>query len=166
MPKKLLYTDASSTVTTPSLVKKLSVDFPEITFTSHPSACAWNPSKAQILYGESTDPDELLHEVGHAILGHSSYARDIELLRIERDAWEYAIANLAPIYKIVIERDVAEAALDTYREWLHERSKCPSCNMNGIQNSATSYKCISCHEHWKVNDARICRLRRTRITNK
>ncbi len=166
MQKKQLSTDVTSMVTTPSLAKQLASDFPDIKFTLSTDVCAWNAQKRQILYKETTPPVELLHEVGHALLGHTSYTRDIELVRIEREAWEHASTVLAPRYNCVIDEETVESALDTYREWLHSRSTCPACGLNGIQDSQKTYKCIHCHEHWAVNDARICQLRRTRLTTK
>ncbi len=166
MPKKPLSTDVTSTVTTPSLAKKLAADFSDITFISDAPACAWNADESQITYRDDTPAAELLHEVGHALLGHKSYSRDIELLRIERDAWDYAIKELSPRYGIAIDTDTAEDALDTYREWLHDRSTCPSCHTNGIQDTVSSYRCIQCHKRWSVNDGRVCQLRRKLITKK
>ena len=166
MPKKPLSTDASSTGTTHSLVSRLINDYTNIAFVWNTTTCAWNANKSQILYTNTTSSGELLHELGHALLGHKQYSRDIELLTFERDAWSMAIQELGPRYNIALNQNDAEDALDTYREWLHNRSICPSCNLNGIQDSMNTYRCIQCQQRWSVNDARICQLKRTRITKK
>lgn len=166
MQRKPSSMDATSTVTTLSLAKKLKQDFPDIHFKIADDPCAWTANKRQISYNEDTSMAELLHELGHALLDHSSYMRDIELLRIERDAWEYATTILGPKYNISIDEETIEVALDTYRDWLHSRSSCPNCGLNGIQDTSASYRCIQCHERWSVNDARTCQLKRTRFATK
>ena len=104
----------------------------------------------------------LLHEASHALLEHRSYSRDIELLAMERAAWDKA-AIIATSYDVIIDDDTIEDALDTYRNWLHSRSRCPACQAAGIQDSPQAYLCISCQHRWRVNDARSCALRRYSI---
>src|SRR5665811_1070478 len=43
----------------------------------------------------------LLHELGHARLGHRIYKYDMELLRMEMEAWDIA-RDLAPKYGVKI----------------------------------------------------------------
>lgn len=146
-----------------SLKAKLAHDNPSLTFTKA-TDFSWHPDTNTITYttGGSHDPALLLHETAHALLRHSDYSRDIELLRMEREAWNYATDTLAPLYEIVIDDSLVEDSLDTYREWLHKRSLCPDCNLNGIQASRFDYRCLHCHKRWRVNEARTCRLRRTK----
>ena len=47
---------------------------------------------------------QILHEVGHALLGHRSYQTDPERLRMECAAWEKA-RELCGIYKIYYDED-------------------------------------------------------------
>lgn len=150
-----------------SLVANLTRDYPAIQFAAG-SDFSWDPAGQTVFYIDNASGDAavLLHEVAHALLGHTDYARDIELLRIERQAWQYAVSVLAPRYNVTIDEAAVEDALDTYRDWLHRRSLCPTCNLNGIQESRSGYRCIHCHEHWKVNEARSCRLKRTRLPKK
>lgn len=101
----------------------------------------------------------LLHECGHALLGHAEYKRDIELLPMERAAWDEALV-LAAQYTLAIDTDLIEDALDTYRDWLHARSLCPTCEATGIQTAPQTYTCLACHHKWRVNEARSCALRR------
>lgn len=144
----------------PSLVSKLQTDFPELTFLPD-QTFKWSPHESTITYIEnSNDTASLLHEMGHAVLGHEYYTKDIELIEMERDAWEYARSALSERYHTHIDGDVIQQALDTYREWLHARSTCPHCQATGVQSIKNHYKCVACQGKWRVNDARICALRR------
>ncbi len=94
-------------------------------------------------------PDEenaemlLLHELGHAILGHSSYKTDLSRLKMEADAWEKAKV-LAKKYRVSFHEEVAQEELDTYREWLHQKSRCPECGLTRFQSSDGAYHCPRC----------------------
>lgn len=150
-----------------SLVPRLRVDFPNIHFEIGDD-CYWSPSTATIhttrLHSHE-DALTLLHEVGHAVLGHSHFERDLDLLRIEREAWDHVRHTLAPRYGIEVSEDNIEDMLDTYREWLHARSTCPQCRLTGIQTDMAIYHCVGCGHDWRVNDARRCGLRRYTVTN-
>jgi len=139
-------------------------DFPQFSFVTA-DAFRWS-AETQTIHYDPTAPDIqsfLLHELGHAILQHESYAKDIDLLRLERDAWQYATSQLAPRYSGTIDTDLIEDNLDTYREWLHARSLCPDCHMTGIQTNTGHYRCVACGSRWKANEARNCALRRHRL---
>ncbi len=144
-----------------NLLDTLRKEFPDITFTSG-EHFFWSPSTATITYTPEGDPALLLHEVSHAALQHDTYLRDIELITLERDAWEHA-KTLAKKYGIHLDTEKIESHLDTYREWLHARSTCPTCTATGYQSGGQTYTCPACLEVWKVNEARICQLRRTRV---
>lgn len=142
------------------LVNKLAVDFPEYTFTVG-QIFHWSPQEKTIFFDKNVfDGAALLHEISHALLGHRDYTRDLELIEMERDAWQYAANELGERYKVTIDDATIQDALDTYRDWLHARSTCPSCNAIGLQMSKQLYRCIACHGIWKVNEARTCALRR------
>lgn len=145
-----------------SLLVTLKAAYPQFTFL--PSAQArWDPENMTIYYEEADDAHaELLHELAHGILGHTSYKRDIELIGIERDAWEHA-ASLASTQAIVIPQEKIDDALDSYRDWLHSRSLCPGCGATGVQNSRNAYACLACQTTWRVNEAKTCALRRYKI---
>jgi hypothetical protein len=146
-----------------SLITSLTKDFPDYTF-SPADEFRWSPHDQTIFFDlHSTDCAALLHEVSHAILKHSTYTRDIELLELERQAWQYAAKHMTSAYGIDITDDQIEDSLDTYRDWLHARSACPTCSATGLQVSKDTYKCIACMGQWRVNDARICELRRYKI---
>lgn len=143
------------------LVKTLSKDFPSVNFAPG-DRFLWSPSEVTVFYEESSKPEApalLLHELGHALLNHTSYQRDIELLAMETSAWEKA-TELATQYSVAVSENDTEDHLDTYREWLHARSSCPNCTANGFQTARTTYSCPACAHTWRVNEARLCALRR------
>lgn len=149
--------DATTTAFS-NLLSKLKTDFPHITFQSG-EAFRWSPSNATVFYTPTSDRVSLLHEVAHAVLGHTDYTHDLELLRLERDAWTKAI-ELGRAYAVQVPITHAEDALDTYRDWLHARSLCPVCNHAGVQAAVGTYQCVICEQSWRPNDARTCGLRR------
>ncbi len=143
-----------------SLAIKLRADFTKFQFSSS-DEFRWSPSELTIFYDKtSSDCASLLHELAHAVLDHRTYAKDIELIERERDAWAYARHTLAPIYNIQIDEDIVEDSLDTYRNWLHARSTCPECQATGLQTKNNEYKCLVCFTKWHSNDARFYALRR------
>ncbi|NCU38170.1 hypothetical protein EOL96_03915 [Candidatus Saccharibacteria bacterium] len=155
-----------------SLIKKLADDshnYPHLanlTFLKG-SYFAWNHTNITITYDASDmqSPVLLLHEYGHAILNHQSYATDIRLLSMERDAWDIAIKN-GKLFGVNIKLTQIEDALDTYRDWMHARSLCPKCDATGLQSAPNQFTCVACQNTWKVNDARHCALRRYDTTQK
>lgn len=124
----------------------------------------WNYTACAITYDAASAQAEsqLLHEFGHALLNHRGYSRDVELLSMERAAWDEA-ERLALEFGVKIDTETVEAHLDTYRDWLHKRSLCPNCSATGIQTAQNTYRCIACLHTWRVNDAKTCQLRRYRL---
>ncbi|MCL2451990.1 hypothetical protein FWD20_03980 [Candidatus Saccharibacteria bacterium] len=145
------------------LLTRLVGDFSEFKF--EPSEVArWSPTARIVFYTD--EAAKLLHELGHALLDHADFAQDVELLHLERDAWEKA-RELAPRYGVKISDEVIEIALDDYREWLHARSLCPKCGQTGIQKREDLiYYCINCDARWTANDARTCGLKRRLIKSR
>lgn len=158
--------DATTMRSMSSLIRKLKTTYPDITFLEA-NEFLWSPSKQTVQYTphKADAPHLLLHELSHGLLGHRHYRRDIELLAMETSAWEKA-RELADQFSVKFNEDVMESHLDTYREWMHARSICPNCSSNGYQTDATVYECPACSHRWKVNEARICALRRYSLTNK
>lgn len=121
---------------------------------------AWLPAAQQITYNaKEFDAALLLHEVGHARRHHTGFRLDVELLRMERQAWREAQIVGQKIDRPITDA-VIESHLDSYRDWLHARSKCPQCDATGLQTKTSTYTCPQCSTSWKVNDARMCQLRR------
>lgn len=135
-----------------SLVAKLANNHPGIAFTIGNTA-RWSRDE-QTVYHNPGEPHAdwvLLHETAHALLDHSDYARDIELLALEREAWEYASHTLAPDYGVCINPAFINEHLDTYRDWLHAKSTCPACQSNGYESSPQQYACVHCGGTWHTN---------------
>lgn len=139
------------------LIKRLIQDFPQFNFVTSDIA-HWSANEQTIYY---TDDDiQTLHELGHALLQHDQYGQDVELLKLERDAWDKA-RELGAIYRVSIDDNTVEDALDSYREWLHQRSRCPRCHQTGVQNHQDLlYRCPNCKTTWAPNSAKQCQLRR------
>lgn len=148
------------------LLKTIQDDYPQFSFVEG-SVFRWSP-ESKTIYVDSTSeqaPLFVLHELGHALLNHQSYTQDINLLKLERDAWEYAIEHLSATYDITIDENIVQDNLDTYRDWLHARSLCPACGMTGLQSAYGNYSCLACGCKWKSNEARNCALRRHITSN-
>lgn len=122
----------------------------------------WSPAEQVVHYGNGSDPFAvfaLLHELSHALLSHQNYQTDIELLRLEAEAWAKAVM-VAKEYSVTISDDHIQDCLDTYRDWLHKRSTCPTCKAHGLQNIRDGYICLNCSGKWQVTNARFCRVYR------
>lgn len=149
-----------------SLIARLRHDYPQFTF-QNASVSRWSPRNSTVYFTSSRGRSAvtLLHELGHAISGHQAYHQDIELLRCEREAWATA-RRIAPTYGIDISDDAIDEALTTYREWLHNRSRCPRCHAGSPQSGDNlSYHCLLCGTTWHANDARQCGLRRYTVAH-
>lgn len=86
---------------------------------------------------------QLLHEVGHAVLEHKNFATDLERLKMERAAWEEA-KKMCTRYGVDYDEEFVEIELDTYRDWLHQKSCCPTCKLTRYQTRDGKYHCPSC----------------------
>ncbi len=146
-----------------SLVHRLKTDHPSITF-FQTDEFSWSPQTKTVSYNPAGAhaSAQLLHELSHALLNHTEYRRDIELIAMETAAWEHA-HQLAATYRHKLDEDVIQDHLDTYREWLHTRSTCPECKATGFQTGPAIYECPACTAQWRVNEARLCNLRRYTI---
>jgi len=155
--------DATTMPSTPSLLPKVIADFPEVTFIAG-EEFLWSPSNKTVFYVESEPHSPLLlHELAHGLLDHHEYDKDIELVAIENKAWEKA-REIGTQYGVSIDEDLIQDHLDTYREWLHARSTCPSCEATGFQTGKEAYRCVACLHEWRVNEARLCGLKRYSLT--
>ncbi|MDR1196853.1 MAG: hypothetical protein LBL08_01075 [Candidatus Nomurabacteria bacterium] len=140
------------------LIERLQADFGQFLFILGDEN-RWSPEEKTIFYVED-DVASLLHELGHALLEHKKFVQDVELLHIERDAWEKA-REIGVKYGLKIDDEQVEKAMDGYRDWLHFRSICPVCDQNGVQeHSSGRYRCLNCDTVWNANDARKTALRR------
>ena len=146
------------------LIVKLRADYPGLTFAPD-TVAHWSPQANQISYTSDSDDESIwgtLHELGHALLSHQSYTTDVSLLEKEVSAWAKA-ETLARRYDITIDEAHIQNCLDTYRNWLHQRSSCPACRAQGAQSADKRYSCINCKTTWQVSTARFCRAYRRRV---
>lgn len=151
--------DATTMPSMHSLLPRLEKDFKDISFTPG-DTFAWSPSRNTVIFNPDEDNSPLLiHELAHGILDHHRYTHDVELLAMESQAWDKAV-EIAQKYGIEINQDIVQDNLDTYRQWLHDRSTCPTCEATGYQTGKNTYECPACAHTWRVNEARLCALRR------
>jgi hypothetical protein len=143
-----------------SLIHKLKTTYTDISFVEA-EQFSWSPSTKTVFYNTSVPNAThlLLHELSHGLLGHRTYRRDIELVAMETAAWEKA-REYAETFNVRLSENAIQDHLDTYRDWLHARSSCPECSANGYQTEAFHYECPACLHKWRVNEARLCALRR------
>lgn len=112
--------------TTRKFIKNLVKDYPDFKIergaTEH-----WSPKSNTITFSPSQTPEHIrfgiLHELAHALLGHTNYQSDFELLKMESQAWHLA-SKIGLKYGVTISEDHIQNCLDTYRDWLHRRSQC------------------------------------------
>ena len=144
---------------------KLKKDFPDLAFEPG-QAFYWSPRGQKVFFKPVDNRDQvavwsLLHEVGHALLGHKDYETDFELVQMEMQAWTKA-EELAKDYGHSIDLNHIQDCLDTYREWLYQRSTCPTCLNCSLQSDSRSYQCFNCSTIWHVSASRMCRPYRRR----
>ena len=129
-----------------TFLAKIKQDYPKLRFREG-IKFAFRPPRTIIL--ESKDKDEpfwellTLHEVSHAILGHKNFRMDIERLKMEVEAWEKA-RELADFYEVTVDEDLIQGELDTYRDWVHQKSRCPVCGLTRFQTPDSRYHCPAC----------------------
>jgi hypothetical protein len=151
-------------LTMDEILSNLKKNYPALSFTAGEQFC-WSPETGEIFYKTGSRGKKaswsLLHETGHALLGHQSYKADFELVRLEVAAWEKA-RELANSLGITIDDDHIQDCLDTYRDWLYKRSICPSCTTKCLQSADFAhYRCFNCHTTWRVTASRFARAYRS-----
>ena len=95
----------------------------------------------------------LLHETSHALLGHFHFSTDIELFFMEVAAW-HKTAELAPKFKVALNKRYIKNCLNSYDQWLTERATCPYCQNFCLPQSAHHYRCFGCETEWDVTTDR------------
>lgn len=106
-----------------------------------------------------------LHELGHGLSKHKDYTRSVERIKIESEAWERAkkvllemvtrakdgrsvtiygkdvvLAEILPEW----DEDFVQEKLDTYRDWLHAKSRCKKCGLTMYQTEDEMWHCPRC----------------------
>ncbi len=142
------------------LLNTLQKDFPQVSFAAG-ETFSWSSRKQTVHYPHKLEDAtkavwSLLHEMGHALLGHTTYQSDFELVKLEAAAWDKA-AKLGKKYGHSIDADHIQDCLDTYRDWLHQRSACPKCTITSLQRDMHTYCCYNCNTQWRVSRSKLCR---------
>lgn len=101
-----------------------------------------------ITVGPAEDGDELLllHEVGHALHEHKEFTTEVERIKCEREAWE-AARGLCARYGVTVDEELIEAQMESYREWLHQKSRCPKCGLTRFQAPDGAFHCPLCENY-------------------
>ena len=129
----------------------------------------WSPLTKTITY----DPKRLrsndgkiglLHEIGHAHLGHTRYPKfDMALLGMEMDAWDFVRSN-AELYSLKVNEAHISQCIASYDYWLSKRATCPDCDNFSLQKDRSSFACFSCGATWQVNHNMLRRVKRTVVS--
>ena len=138
-------------------------DFPQFEFISG-KFFMWSPHASVVVYDkrrckQNDGKIALIHEIGHALLGHKLYRYDMELIKMEMDAWDQ-VRRLAPKYGLSIDEEHIARCIATYDEWLTKRATCPDCQNFSLQKGRDVYGCFACGSVWEVNwrkDRRVTR---------
>jgi predicted HD phosphohydrolase len=143
-----------------ALLERIAAEYPDLEFIES-AHFGWHAGRKHVSFRRAgKNPDHsmwaLLHELGHAILGHTDYKYDVELLKLEAAAWDKARV-LASHYGVEIDENYIQDCLDTYRDWLHLRATCPACFARSLQASERLYRCFNCQAEWSVTRSRLCR---------
>lgn len=148
-----------------SLLSKIRKQYPEIQFVKSTKSL-WSKSELTIEYHLKDSFHDgfasLFHEIGHMELNHSKYNQDVQLIRLETQAWTQA-QTIAKKHNLTIAQDYIDKCLDSYRDWLHLRSRCPNCSTQGIQKDSHKYICLNCAQNWQVTNSKFCRTYRSKL---
>lgn len=126
-----------------TLIKKIRQDYPDYRFIGGKKFMFRYPRTIIIGPIEPHANLLLLHELGHAILGHRDYETNIKRMKMEVDAWEEA-RRLSEIYGVEFDENVMQDELDSYRDWLHKKSRCPKCGLTRFETPDGQYHCPRC----------------------
>lgn len=147
-------------------IDRLARDYPQFKFAPG-SEDHWSAKLGTITYNPRRPAPQLrysvLHELAHALLGHSTYRSDFQLLKLEAEAWQLA-AEIGHKYQVEVDEEHIQNCLDTYRDWLHQRSACPKCGTHVLQRDANSYSCYNCRTNWRVTSRKFARPYRRRLS--
>lgn len=121
----------------------LAKDYPTFSFRIGPRSHFHYPRTIVVSPDESHFSLVALHELAHALLKHQNFSTDVKRLKMESAAWELA-KNLAEKYQVPLDEDFIESELDSYRDWLHSRSKCPICGLTRFETPDQKYHCPLC----------------------
>ena len=133
----------SSSLLDRELLDSVKADYPEFRFVEGRKFTFRPPKTVVVGPGEAYWNLLLLHEVAHAVCGHRSFKTDVGRLKMEVEAWEKA-RELSKKYGLDINEEVIQDELDTYRDWLHQKSRCPRCGLTRFETPDGAYHCPRC----------------------
>ena len=126
-----------------TFLAKIKSDHPEFNFRKGERFSFRPPKTITVGPDEKNDELLLLHELGHAMSGHKAFNTGAERLKMEREAWEKA-RELASSYDVEFDDSLAEAELDTYRDWLDKKTRCKKCGLTCYQTPDEVIHCPRC----------------------
>ena len=144
------------------------IDVYKSTFNFQLNDCyRWNPETRTVNYAkqsisEPKDVSAFLHELSHGILEHEDFEYDVDLLRMEMQAWNLA-NELSIKHGVDFHEDYSQSCLESYRVWIAERSTCPECDQTTLESAPQSYCCFNCSTSWKVSKQQMCQIQRRRL---
>lgn len=147
------------------MVQTLTQQFKQVAFKPG-DLFMWSPQDNTVYYETDRLEDKqgqlaLLHEVAHALLAHQTFVYDVELIRKEIEAWRKT-RELAGTHGLDFDEEYCHTCLESYREWLYRRSRCPQCHEAGVQTD-DKYHCFVCGQDWQVSDNRCGQLYRRKV---
>ncbi len=125
------------------LLDRVKADFPEVTWRGGKKYLFRPPKTIVLGPAEPHDDLLLLHELGHYLCKHRDYATIPRRVKMEREAWDKA-RELCERYGVEYDEEVAEDELDTYRDWLDKKSRCPRCGLTRFQTPDGDFHCPRC----------------------
>ena len=126
-----------------TFLAKVKSDYPEFRFREGKRFSFCPPKTIVVGPSEANDESLLLHELGHALSNHETFDTGARRIKMEREAWEKA-RNIAPKYGVELDDSLVEAELDTYRDWLDKKTRCPKCRLTCYQTPDGVYHCPRC----------------------
>lgn len=126
-----------------TFLAKIKNSYPELRFVSGNRFAFRPPHTIVVGPKEENDASLLLHELGHALSHHKTFSTGAKRLKMEMEAWSKA-REIAGDVGVEIPDDVIEEELDTYRDWLHQKSRCPECGLTRFQTPDGVFHCPRC----------------------
>ncbi|MBQ8985272.1 hypothetical protein IJ076_01805 [Candidatus Saccharibacteria bacterium] len=125
-----------------TFLAKLKSDYPDYRFVAG-AKFSYRPPRTIIYKKDSEEVSDcllMLHELGHALSHHRTFKTEVGRLKMEVQAWEKA-RELCTVYGVEIDKDLIQEELDTYRDWLHQKSRCPECGLTRFQTPDGIWHC-------------------------
>ncbi|MDO5480473.1 MAG: TFIIB-type zinc finger domain-containing protein [Candidatus Saccharibacteria bacterium] len=125
-----------------TFLARIKSDYPSLRFIQG-RKFAFRPPRTVVIPSDDPEPLLLLHEMGHALSFHRDFKTEVGRLKMEVEAWEKA-RELCALYGVLTDEELIESELDTYRDWLHQKSRCPLCGLTRFQTPDGTFYCPKC----------------------